>query len=368
MDRPMILVFNNALVPLGVIADYVSLQFERAWNSVGSFTITINVNSPNAYLLKEDNIIYISTRRCGLIQGVKINKGISDTITVTGIELKDIINFRITEPPGGQATDYYTAKKTEFIAKSMISYNIGSTASANRKSTIVAVAGDNGYGTAMDFSTRYKNLQDEVYVLLQLDNLGFVCDVNVSTQIATFDVFEGIDRTAGQSVNNRVIFSLDMGTLLSLDYQKDLAGYRNYAYVGGQGVGAARTITIAGDTTLIDLTRREIFVDARDVETTSELSIRGDQKLSECAKILGIDVDINNNGAYKYMIDFDVGDYVTVMDRNSAISETAQITAATETYSGQSVPSIAVTLGYNPTDIAQKLKVKFSETNASITV
>lgn len=364
----MILVFNSALVPLGVIADYSNFKFTRGWNGIGSFEITISVNSGNAPLLKEDNIIYISTRRSGLIQGVRINKGSGNVITATGIEIKDIIGFRITEPPGGQATDFYTAKKTEFIAKSIISKNIGATASANRKSAIVAVAGDHAKGTSMDFSTRYKNLQDEVYALLQLDELGLVCDVNATAQIATFDVLKGIDRTAGQDVNNRIIFSLDMGTLLNLDYQKDLAGFKNYAYVGGQGVGAARTIAIAGDTTLIDLTRREIFIDARDVETTSELAIRGDQKLYECSKVLGIDADINSNGAYKYMTDFDVGDFVTVIAKASAISETTQITTVTETYSGLNVPSIAVTLGYNPTDIAQKLKVKFSETNASITI
>ena len=68
--------------------------------------------------------------------------------------------------------------------------------------------------------------------------------------------------------------------IYELEYTKDVSEYKNCAIVAGQGEGANREIVIVNDN-LSGQDRKELFVDARDIEDGTNLADRGKSKLAE---------------------------------------------------------------------------------------
>ena len=67
--------------------------------------------------------------------------------------------------------------------------------------------------------------------------IGIRALLDIQNKLIKFDVYEGLDRTQGQAINPRVIFSREFENVLSQEYTDSLNNYKNVALVGGQGEG-----------------------------------------------------------------------------------------------------------------------------------
>ncbi|WP_081834456.1 hypothetical protein [Geomicrobium sp. JCM 19039] len=110
-------------------------------------------------------------------------------------------------------------------------------------------------------------------------------------------------------------------------------------YVAGQGDGAERRIVVVGD----GLDRRESFVDARDVEEEiedeetgemvsrpvkdidEELRQRGEEALAEKARKQSFTCQIIDGSPFKYEVDYDLGDIVTMQNRKWGVTLDARL-------------------------------------------
>ncbi len=115
---------NNVILPIKIleyntltgliefvdqVSNYQSLRFVSDWEGVGSFTITMNADKQKAAHFQVGRIIQIAneTDRQGLILKIARKLEVSDsgmvsnTIVVSGIQLKGILAFTLTIPPGG---------------------------------------------------------------------------------------------------------------------------------------------------------------------------------------------------------------------------------------------------------------------------
>ena len=63
-----------------------------------------------------------------------------------------------------------------------------------------------------------------------------------------FEVWQGLDRTQGQSGNSWAVFSDRYENIQSLSYITDHSSMRNYAYIAGAGEGEARTVVTLDQT------------------------------------------------------------------------------------------------------------------------
>lgn len=278
MSAPYIKIFDSTVTLVGLISAYDDFTFKRGWNDPGEFSFQTDWTVTYAAVLVEGNIIYVDANHAGWIDTVTITrKGNTDIIEVSGIELKDMISWRYTD--NGHVGFTFTSKTPEYTVKQLIQYNIGSSASASRKIDEVSIVASAGKGTAIDLTSYHKRLDEEVYALLKPDGLGLSATLDVTNQLIVFDVLAGTDMTAGQSTNNRVMLNVDMGTLDAIEYKESKVGFANFAFVGGQGEGNDRTIVDVGTAT--GASRRETFVDARDISSAAELTDRGTQKLAE---------------------------------------------------------------------------------------
>ena len=133
------------------------------------------------------------------------------------------------------------------------------------------------------------------------------------------------------NINPPVIFSPEFDNVKSQEYIDSLIGYGNYAIVAGRGEGVNREIiTLGSDATGLD--RHVVFIDARDMENASDLSNRGEAKLTEYQKIISFQSEILTKGPFENQKDRDVGDIETEQNKDWGITMDTRITEVTEIY------------------------------------
>lgn len=123
---------------------------------------------------------------------------------------------------------------------------------------------------------------------------------------------------AGQEVP--VIFSTEYDNLINSRYLLDHEGLANIAYIAGHGEGTSRLVVEMNkyNPQPTGLNRREIWVDARDVDDSNAnlylplLNERGRQKLSEHEVSQAFEAEIEPSGSFQYKTDYNLGDVVTI--------------------------------------------------------
>lgn len=142
---------------------------------------------------------------------------------------------------------------------------------------------------------------------------------------------------------------------------KDFLERWNFAYVAGEGEGSARVIVEVDLRSSADEERRELYVDARDLQSTYQddagdehtytadqykalLRQRGLEKLAEYQKIETVNGDVDPNANLTYGVDFDLGDLCTYRYADVGIETTKRITEIQEVYEG-SKQTLSVVFG-----------------------
>lgn len=119
------------------------------------------------------------------------------------------------------------------------------------------------------------------------------------------------------------------------------------------------------------LSRREIFIDARDLQSDSDpdnpmtadeyaalLVNRGQQKLAENQLVRSFSAEVRTyDSTYPYGEDFQLGDTITVTDERLGITVDA-VVYGVERSVGAAGESLTLTLGYGQPTIFDKLKRK----------
>lgn len=82
---------------------------------------------------------------------------------------------------------------------------------------------------------------------LTAQNLGSEVIFDYKNKKLLYSVRQGKDRRIDQDVNDPVLLSTDMDTILSSEYTYDKSEMKNFAYVAGAGEGAARKVISVSD-------------------------------------------------------------------------------------------------------------------------
>ena len=217
------------------------------------------------------------------------------------------------------------------------------------------IAPDQARGMKTTYQTRLKQLDEELEKLSLVSGLGWDIILDIENKKWIFDVFEGRNLTAEQATNQPVIFSVNFDNIKAQQYIDSESGFKNIAYVGGQGEGVSRAITEVGEDTT-GLERYETFVDARDLEDVAALPERGKQKLSaEMKEINTFDSEVLTKGPFEYEKDWDLGDIVTVQNKKWGLTIDTRITEVTEIYEKNGF-RLEVTFGSSIPTLPEKIK------------
>ena len=182
-------------------------------------------------------------------------------------------------------------------------------------------------------------VQEAVEELCNAHDYGY--SIKLVAGMLQVDFYKGVDRSAGQWENPRVVFSEEYDNLSASTYTQDKTDYKSVALVAGEGEGSTRRRTVVSRSTdQTGLQRREVYVDARDVssnegeipeeEYTAQLAARGSTALCEAPMVQSMEGTVESR-QYVYKKDYFLGDIVTAISKYGVQTDT-QVLEVVETW------------------------------------
>lgn len=353
-------IINHKFERLGVINKFNMIQYNPKYSGIGSFELSCALNEENKSLIVEDNILWIEDGYAGVIQ--YIDKSSDNEIKAKGKLLSVVLNWRTV------IKTYEANKLTTGIFEELVRLNF--MADDERKIegfTFINNVIDN---TAIRYQVTGKSLSDIFQPLSETYDIGYEVYLNMEEKAFEFTLFRGKDLTIGNKDGNKpVIFGTDFNNILKSEYVSDNNNYRNVAYVAGEGEGENRVVVEVKQTESAGFFRREIVVDARDIQKANSISRmtdeeynellqqRGKEKLSEFRKVESYDAELMSDArtGFVYGKDYFLGDTVSVVDKNLGVILSAKITEVTVTFAEDGY-TVEPTFGFGLPTLYDKLK------------
>lgn len=327
-------VHDTAGVWVGIIESPVSAIWTRRYQEPGDFELYFPATAEMLALLTDD--FYITrddAPEIMVVEHIEIttNEETGNYILISGRGAESVLDRRIV------LEQTSIAGRVDAAIKRLIDENAISPDDAARALPITMRTPNLRADT---ISAQYTGtgLLETVQEICKAYGLGFRA-VTESQNVAApiLELIDGEDRSADQEVNSPVIFSAEFENLLSSRYVLDTKNFKNVAIVAGEGEGKARKRTTYGSAT--GMTRRELFVDARDMSTndgeiseadyTDQLAARGAEKISEYAATEAFDGEIDTSNTFVLDEDYTLGDIVTV-ENEYGIRKNVRIAAIME--------------------------------------
>lgn len=167
------------------------------------------------------------------------------------------------------------------------------------------------------------NLYDVVLQICNANDLGFDVTLDLENNFV-FTLTKGENRSYDQDKNPYVVFSPKYENIINSDYLESIKTLKNVALVAGEDRGSARRTRIVGSAS--GLARRELYVDARDIQSeTSEGTIpdneynglldqRGSEKMSDHTYTKVFTGEIEATKMFVYGTHFFKGDVVQIVN------------------------------------------------------
>lgn len=316
-------VLDKNFKKIDIIDDYTSLIWTTRYYTPGDFELYVAVSLPliNAlqlgrYLVREKDIETDGTMRNVMrIDAVRLSTSEEngDYLTVTGKDLKNILAQRVT------ASQTVINSKIDTALTRLLTLHVISPGDPKRRIASVRRGSDaTTYNETIRLQSTGEPLTEVIEGMCEGAQVGW--NVYVKDGLIYYYLYDGIDRSYGQTAYPYVVISPEFDNLISSEYQTSKEAFANAAYVAGEGEGEARKIVGVGDARDID--RFETWIDNRnassnngaisDQEYRRQLRQDGLDKLAQkdiSTKLAGeIASDVN----YVLGRDYNLGDIVQI--------------------------------------------------------
>ena len=369
---------NGVFDSLGEINKYTSLIWPDKFNGYTSFELNAPVTPENRNLIKKGNIIWCGGNNACIIEIIQsdMNENGQKTYKVKGRTLEMLLTTRIIWGTYNCVGKYSSTAMYEIVDKQCVNPT-----DSYRKIPFLECAEDKQLGKIISFQKTVGEVYDAVESIATDAELGFDILFRPREKKLIFKVTEGVDRTVFSTsgdVSNLVIFSTDLEDILSSSYYTNDQDVKTLAYVSGEGEGTNRTYIVSGNTATKGLIRREMYVDARDLQSKVSnedgtitqisdddyrdmLNDRGTEKLAECitAESFEAKMRVIGNIQYKYGIDYNKGDKVIIQDTELGVQVIGKVTEISENYDDEY--ELIITFGYSYPTLIQKVKRQISK-------
>lgn len=352
-------ILNSSLELQGVIDNFGTLIWTRRFREPGAFQLNLPATQQNITLIKDENLIYRTDDvEAGVIQHIdyKISEKGVKTLEVKGYLTTGYLSRRIN-----WSTINFNGTVENFMRK-LVNDNCINPINSNRIIPLLYLGTLNNYTEKISKQDSYSTITDILTKIADTSKLGYRISLDYLNKKLKFEVLRGTDRTINQNVIAPTIFSTEMENIIDEEYLRDSGDFKNVALIAGAGEGSARKKTTINNNSVSGLSRLELFVDANDIQDTEQQEVtddegntttedveipwseyeplllqRGNEKLAECEKVETFEATINTNSNNVYKKDFDLGDKVTIYDRDLNIYINTDITEIEETYEKQKI-------------------------------
>lgn len=371
----MIWILNENLKILKILHKYTMAQFIDKARDVGTFIINAVFCEENLYLLDKNVTYYVlyNQKNCDYDLLGKIEKvekeddedsNYPNTIKIEG----SLILFLFKKRVLNGTFNANEAKISDFV-ETLINGCYVNVDDSDRKISINITKNVDASTFNIDNITKEVTggtLYDSIQPLLEQNNLcikikpiienvhdlsEIYTSMTGETNISAFDIIicTGNDRRKGNTQGYvPVIISKSLSNVKRTSYRYNRETDANFAYVAGEGEGTERKwygIQKDNTTRKSAWNRDELWVDARDIQSqqnddtvlTDEeyeklINQRAKEKFEENALSEEYESTLNTlDKRYVYGIDFELGDWVTVVDNDLKIQMDAQIIQVTTT-------------------------------------
>ena len=227
----------------------------------------------------------------------------------------------------------FNNQKTENIVTSLMYFNIGAGATtANGRmvdgvNSAIMIPASSNRGISVDWFCAWQNLLKTLQELAEAGGFDFdLVPVGNNYLFTYYPDRLGSDRT------NEIVFSLERGNIINPTHYLITGNSATVAIVGGKGEESEREVETVTKSSSYDPFNGEIFVNATDIDTTSGLLQRGDDKLSEIIAKPKFEFDILQAENARWNVDYFLGDLVKVITPMEQLPVTAEIDSATVSF------------------------------------
>lgn len=366
---------NKNFECIGQLNDFSNLIWKSNFVGYSDFELWAPFIKETANLLKKGNTIWLGGEKAAIIEIIKIESDENGVkrMNVKGRTLEAFLTTRII-----WSTQYIYRENISSIlykiTKEAFSSSIGIYGD-RRNLPFLKFAEDKKFGNKITIWKAMGDLYDFLVSTSQAEDLGFGINFNPKRKEMVFEIKKGTDRTINQSIVDPIELRTDLEDILFSSYYSNSQNFKNIALVAGEGELAARKRQIAGDDNLIGFNRRELFVDARDLQTetidsqgnsitipeqeyNNMLINRGFEKLAEHkdTEVYEAEIRIFGDVQYEFGKDYFLGDKITITDKNLGVTLSATISEIEEVF-GENY-SLTLTFGYSYPTLFQVIKEK----------
>ena len=363
----MLIIYNQELEPLGLIEKISLFTWRRVFSGVGVFSLQVPLTKEHLNLLQKNRLIIINhearpeAAEIGFIRTWQNIDG-SEEMEVRGKFITAWLGKRVILNPIMANLD------TVSIITRIVNENIINPQDPNR---IIPFPGaplilqrDSEQRTHIDYiSEPLENCLDACI------ELAAIPDINIPGKIGLC-IFPDLTKRqfifkiqSGRDLTDCTVFGQDFDNIRDMEYITDNANFKSTAYVGVEATDHNPRVIVETSGSYTGLNRAEVFIQASDIvredspKMHNQLISRGSQKLLTFKETLAFTAKINPKSYPRYRQDYDLGDFVTFINKSRNIIIKLQITEITETYTSSGMPEIELCFGENPPGIASQIRI-----------
>ena len=344
-------IFSPNLQLLAEIDDYESLIITRKWHTYGEITLTIHQDKKHVDKLINGNIL-LPGADFKSASVIRYRESDLDTLTVKAPFLGSYLAQRLIVPDDPVSGNAESVMKTFVDTQAVNPVNpfpdverdyfllpFHPTTAMWRKPfrefRNMRVAPDLGRGLTVTRQGKYQKLSDELESISRQSGLGW--GVYLDNGLV-FEVFECNDRTVAG--NSPVIFSPEFDNVMQQGFVESQFEQINAVYASND-----LEVVDVGDS--FGAERFEHFV-----KTDENLEDYARREMQE--PVFALEAEAIES-SFRYRVDWDLGDLVTIQNKKWNIERTARITEVEEVYEPSNI-RINVTFGESQPTIVDKVK------------
>lgn len=316
-----LLILNENFETNDALDTFESLIWTDRYSKYGDFEVYTSADSSIINKAKENYYIWSSdSEHMMIIEDFKLESDVEfgNHYTITGRSLESILLRRIIW--NQTILDGYL----EGQIQKLLNENVINPAVSSRKiPNFIFEPSGNPEIAAMKIQAQFTgdNLYEAINKICDSASIGFKVTLNNQNQFA-FKLYSGTDRSYDQIENPYVVFSPNFENIVNSNYTKSSRALATVGLVAGEGEGPQRKTAIVGNNASSGLSRRETYIDARDISSQVDggtltdaqynalLVSRGQEKMLENVTVEAFDGEVETKQLYKYGTDFFMGDIV----------------------------------------------------------
>lgn len=318
-----VLIMDETFQQVCVIDTFESLIWTERYCGFGDFEIYTSAESDLLGMIRQDYYVWLKgSDQLMIIEEIQIGTEVETGahLTISGRSLESALDRRII----WQQTTLDGNLQNGI--RRLLNENVISPAIADRRiAGVIFQESKDPFVTGQSIRAQYTgdNLYETIETICKTRNLGFQMTLNDQNQFV-FALYSGADRSYDQTANPYVIFSPKFENIINSNYLESKKTLKNVTLVAGEDSGSSRRTRVVGSAR--DLARREIYADARDLQSdTGEgklsdaeyealMEQRGLETLSENLQTKTFEGQVEATQTFIYGKDFYKGDVVQIVN------------------------------------------------------